>query len=256
MSLDRREFLAAAGTLCAVPAGLAPPPRLSVFVYTRPLIRARHRQVVADALEKRHEAHTSGWGNDRGRPHVAIGPVQRGAAHWRGDERIKNMDRAWPFVVVVEFPRAGGPQVWLDWFRRASSQHRREDGWLLDPGVGYAQHMNAQIVSGGDATTGLLACADTPTGTIVGGQEFALRARAQWADGSYHAAGWWMWFEAPKRVAVEDWFVERYPLSLRRRVDGGRRTADVEDPESELAVHNTERVFRFPRIPVGVRPSS
>jgi len=254
VSCDRRRFLAVAGSGLLLPGSLIPPPpRLAVYVYTRPLIRPRHRQVVADALARRKEAHTSGWANDGGRPRVAIGPVQRGAAHWRGDRHIKNMGRAWPFVVVVEYPRAGGPQVWLDWFRRAVSQ-RGDDGWILDPSIGYVEHMNAQIACGGDDTTGLLACADTPTGDVVGGQEFALRARGRWADGAVHAAGWWMWFVAPPRVDTDDWFVERHPLSLRRVVDRERRTAAVEDPDRELAVKNTPRVFRFPRVPDGVVP--
>jgi hypothetical protein len=73
-----------------------------------------------------------------------LGPVGRGASHWQGSKWVKEMDLAWPFAAVLDYDQDGQPEAYIDWFRRAADA-QSPDAWLLDPGVGYVEHINAEL---------------------------------------------------------------------------------------------------------------
>lgn len=231
-------------------------PHLAVYVYTREPIRERHREVVDKALQRRRDAHTSGWRNADGAPELRVGPVNRGARFWHGDEAGKNIARAWPMVVVLEYERIGQPTAYLDCFRRVSGRNDG-DGWLLDPTVDFVGHHNAQYATAFDERFGYLAVPDTPTGGHVGGSEFVHRGRVRWADGSVGVVGTWTAMEAPRSRNVEPWRAVQVPLVDWLADDststlGARRIVAIRDLERELAVFGTDTVFRFPEIPPGL----
>ena len=233
-----------------------PHPHAAVFVYTREPIRPRHRKVVAAALRQRHAAHTSGWQRVDRKPRLAVGPVNRRAGFWHQDELVKNIPRTWPMVAVFEYTSAGRPQAQLDCFRRVRGR-RGDDGWMLDPGVGFVAHHNAQFVTAHDDRLSYLAVPDTPTGSHVGGSEFVHRGRVRWADGTRAAIGVWTLLEAPKTRTTERWHAVQTPLvdwfvSDRSRSLGARELRAVADLERELSPWGTDRVFRFPEIPAGL----
>ncbi len=264
MNLDRREFLASLPIVSlwashgeSAGAG-SEPPHAALFVYTEARFRARHTAVVASALQQRWRAHTSGWQRVAGKPRLEVGPVSDSAGQWHGDEFVKAIDRTWPFVVVLEYHGEDAPEAYLDCFRRAAGQNG-DDGWLLDPGVGYAEHHNAQIVPAQDNRFAYLAVPDTPTGSYVGGGEFVIRARVRWANGQRAQVGWWLSFEAPKGQDVAKWRAVQQPLVDWRVVAstpklGATQVAPVADLDRELAVWGTDRVLRFPAIPPGLTP--
>ncbi|MFK7741177.1 MAG: hypothetical protein AB8H80_12735 [Planctomycetota bacterium] len=228
----------------------------AVFVYTREPVRARHRRIVRAALQKRHAAHTSGWRIVDRKPSLQLGPVNRAAGFWHGDELVKNIARTWPMVAVLEYAREPGATAQLDCFRRVRGR-RGEGGWMLDPGVGFVAHHNAQFVTDRDEQHSYLAVPDTPTGGHVGGSEFVHRGRVQWADGTRAVAGVWTALEAPKSRTTESWSAMQTPLvdwfiadSFRKL--GARRIAAVPDATRELSPWGSESVFRFPEIPAGL----
>ena len=207
------------------------------------------------ALNRRAAEHTSGWRNVGGRPAIELGPVKGAAAHWRGEKLIKAIGRAWPFVAVLEYDGEGKPQAFIDWFKRAKG-NKHASAWTLDPLVDYANHINAEAVCGQDDEWCYMAVMDTPTGHVVGSFEFAIRARIRWADGRTVTKGWWTWCMASKSTPERDWYMEMVPL-VDWRASGrkGRRSCiPLDDPEHELAVWGTDMVFRFPRMPPGLRP--
>jgi hypothetical protein len=264
MTLDRRQFLAGLPLLSAWslhrprPGAGSAHPHAALLVYTEARFRARHATVVAKALQQRWRAHTSGWQRVDGKPRLEVGPVSESAGQWHGDELVKAIDRTWPFVVVLEYHGEGAPEAYLDCFRRPVGQ-KGDDGWLLDPGVGYVEHHNAQIVTAQDDRSAYLAVPDTPTGSHVGGSEYVIRARVRWADGRRAQLGWWMSFDAPKGEDVARWRANQVSLVDWRVVAstpklGATQVAPVDDPDRELAVWGTDRVLRFPAIPPGVTP--
>lgn len=234
----------------------APHPHAALFVYAQEPVRARHRAIVDRALAKRHAAHTSGWQRDGDRPKLAIGPVNQRAGFWHGDELVKAIDRTWPFVVVLEYEPGGGPEAYLDCARRARGR-AGDDGWMLDPSIGFVAHHNAQFVTGGDERFAYLAVPDTPTGGHVAGSEFLHRGRVRWADGRTASLGMVTWFDAPKAATTEDWVSLQTPLVPWRVLEQSARlgaiaVGGVADPDRELAVWGTARVFRLPEIPPGL----
>lgn len=256
--IDRRQFLFGASALLALPLLPQTHPHATLYLYTRPLLRPRHTTIVQQALQRRYEAHTSGWQKHDGKPVLAIGPVGRSAGFWHRDELVKDIARTWPFVAVLEYDGDGKPEAFVDWFRRPRSS-RSDDGWLLDPGVDYANHINAEVVTGQDAKWCYLAVPDTPTGDHVGNSEFVIRARVRWADGHEARLGWWIWFEAPKTRGTDDWFVEQTPLCDWRVARstpklGAVDVGDLDDPQRQLAVWGSDRVFTFPPMPAGLTP--
>jgi len=265
MNLDRRQFLAAVPALCTVrawcnaPAPPIPPhPHAALFLYTEPKLRSRHTAIVQQALQQRSRAHTSGWQDVDGKPKLALGAVNQRARFWSGEVKGKAIDRTWPFAAVLEYDGSGQPLAYLDCFRRAHDSSS-DDGWLLDPGVGYVEHHNAQIVASQDDRFAYLAVPDTPTGGHVGDTEFVIRARVRWADGRTAQLGWWLWFDAGKNRKVAEWRAQQVPLVDWRVTEstpklGATAVASVADPDRELAVWGTDRVFRFPVIPAGLTP--
>jgi hypothetical protein len=266
MKPTRREFVAGLGALpllrvvrpCLGLGGGEPPPHAALYVYTQPLVRERHRAIAQRALERRSAAHPSGFAEHDGKPLLAIGPVPKDAAYWHGAEKVKDVPRAWPFVAVLEYAGEGKPLAYVDWFRRAADA-RAADGWLADPGVDYAGHHNAQLVTGQDDRWCYLAVPDAPTGDYVGGAQFALRARVAWADGRRVQKGWWLHFDAPAGKPASAWSAAATPLvdwrvTQSKPSRGAVDVAPVDDPDRELAVLGTEEVFRFPPVPAGVTP--
>ncbi|MEZ5965835.1 MAG: hypothetical protein R3F56_18510 [Planctomycetota bacterium] len=272
---DRRAFLLASATwasttwassawlLGARPrraSGPPPPPRhAALHLYTRPLLRARHAAVVRMALAQRAAAHTSGWeqGAD-GKPVLAVGPVRDRAAHWRRDQKVKPIDRAWPFAAVLEFDGSHKAVAYVDWFRRAHDS-RSPDSWMLDPNLGYVEHINREVVCHRDARFHYLALVDTPTGSHVGHSDLVVRARVDWADGASARKGWWLWFEAKNDRSVTAWTAPQVPLVDWRVVRqtpklGIVETAPVDDRERQLAPMGTSEVFEFPEMPLGLQP--
>lgn len=257
MTLDRRQLLASAALLVARPAAAAPR-HAALYLYTRPLLRPRHAEVVRLALQRRADAHTSGWERRDGKPVLAVGPVRNGAAHWRGETLIKPMPRAWPFAAVLEYDGSGKPLAFVDWFRRARG-NQSPGAWMLDPNLGYVDHINAEVVCHRDERFSYLALVDTPTGSHVGGSELVIRARVDWADGASVRKGWWVWFDSPDDQRVEAWTAPQVPLvdwRVTRETPslGIAATAPVDDRERELAPWGTDTVFRFPAMPPGLQP--
>jgi hypothetical protein len=259
---SRREFLQQVLAACAAPClptrpAVAGQRHAAVHLYTRPRLLPRHAAIVQQALVRRAAAHTSAFQLERGKPLLAIGPVNQNVWFWKKDgSQGKQIERAWPLVAVVEYDGDGGPEVYLDWFRRARHAST-DDGWLLDPGVGYAEHINAETVTGLDDRLCYLAVPDTPTGSYLGDSEFVVRARLRWQDGETVALGWWFWFEAPKAKTTDDWYVEQIPLADWRVTKSTRKlgacdTGPLADPARQLAVWGTEQVFTFPTMPTGL----
>jgi hypothetical protein len=254
--MNRRTFLGAAAAAFALPRlpVRGAHPHAALFLYTRPRFRPRHAAIVQQALQQRHEAHTSGWLRGRdGRPVLAVGPVNSNVGFWHGDQLVKDIRRTWPFVAVLEYDGGGKPEAVIDWFRRARDS-RSPDGWLLDPGVGYEQHIDAEMVTAQDDRWCYLAVPDTPTDSHVGDSEFVIRARVRWADGSRAQLGWWIWFEAPAGRSVDDWWVEQtalvdWQVAKSTRELGATAVAPVQNADRELAVWGTDTVFRFPEVP-------
>ncbi|MCU0867105.1 MAG: hypothetical protein MUC36_25255 [Planctomycetes bacterium] len=233
-----------------------PHPHAALYVYTDEPVRERHRAIVAAALQKRHAAHTSGWQDTGGKPKIALGPVNQRAAHWHGDEFIKPIGRVWPFVAVLEYAPDGAPEAFLDCLRRVRGRET-DDGWMLDPTVGFVAHHNAQLVTGSDDRFMYLAVPDTPTGGHVSGSEFVHRGRIRWANGATALVGMHTVFEAPQagttsgwrsvQLPLVDWFVTEQTPRLGAVAVGGCELAT-----GELAVWGTGRVFRFPAVPAGL----
>jgi len=138
----------------------------------------------------------SGFAERDGKPVLAIGPVPKDAAYWHGTEKVKDVPRAWPFVACSS-TRARASRSRTSTGSAAPPTRRAADGWLADPGVDYAGHHNAQLVTDQDDRWCYLAVPDAPTGDYVGGAQFALRARVVWADGRRVQKGWWLRFDAP-----------------------------------------------------------
>lgn len=258
--LDRRGFmLAGAIALRADPfarSALLPAPHAALHIYTRPRLLARHAKIVAAAIERRVAAHTSGWRRDGGAPQFMLGPVRDGAGHWKQVTWVKPIDRAWPFAAVLEYDPRGEPEAYVDWFRRADDA-QADDGWMLDPGVGYVEHINAELATSRDEHLAYLGLVDTPTGGHVGGSQFVVRARVRWADQRRVQTGWWLRFEVDRGRGEVHWRVLQAPLVDWRVTKthpklGIVATAPVADPDRELAVWASERVFRFPAMPVGL----
>jgi hypothetical protein len=258
MSLDRRAFLGlgvAAAALRLLPPGAGPAPHAALHLYTKPLLRPRHAAIVAGALQQRAAAHTSGWENKGGKPVLAIGPVKGHAAHWHGDTLVKDMDRVWPFVAVLEYDGAGKPVAFLDCFRRARGSAAN---WILDPGTDYANHINKEVVHAQAGSLSLMAVPDTPTGDVIQAQEFCVRARVDWGDGAV-VRGWWFWFDAPVAKTAKEWRCVATPLVDWRVVKvtakaGVVETAPLGNRARELAVWGTDTVFTFPEMPAGLDP--
>lgn len=251
---DRRTFLGACASFLAGPAA---PRYAAVFVYSQPRVRPRHQDLVQQALELRAAVHTSGWAiGKRQEPRLAIGPVRGNAAQFHEDKLVTLVDKAWPFVIVLEYDADGEPRAHLDWFRRAADSSD-PTAWLLDPGIGYAEHINAELVTAQSGRLGMLALADTPTGSYVGSAQWAVRGRVRWQDGSRTQKGWWLELDAPMARRVELWHMTQAPLVDWRVVEeqkerGILATAPVENPDRELAVLGTRTVFRFPEMPPGL----
>ena len=130
---------------------------------------------------------------------------------------------------------------------------------MLDPGVDYAEHMNQELVTAQEHGVCMIALADTPTETYVGGAEWAVRGRVRWQDGTRTQKGWWLGFEAPREKRAELWCVTETPLVAWRVVEESRErgilaTAPVDNLDRELAVFGTRTVFRFPEVPGGLTP--
>lgn len=224
----------------------------TLYVYTRWLsyIRPRHLAVVKLAIQRRAAAHESGWAIRHRRPVLEIGPVRGLAAHWKGERRIKPIWATWPFVAVLEYDGRGQARARLDWYRRRRG-NRDPGGWFKDPAGFYTEHINAATVCHRDADFCYMAVVDTPTGDVMGSNEFAVRGRVAWGDGSSTQKGWWVRFQTPHNKPAVDWIEERTPLvdwSFHRRRGNIRRVnAD------QLAVFGRELVFQLP-VPTGIRP--
>tara|TARA_R110002072_G_scaffold302499_1_gene485905 strand:- start:70896 stop:72626 length:1731 start_codon:yes stop_codon:yes gene_type:complete len=229
----------------------------AVFVYTRGPVRERHREIVQKALKQRHAAHTSGWQRVDGKPLLSIGPVNKAAGFWHGDALQKRIPRTWPMVAVLEYASAGAPTAYLDCFRRTTGRDG-DKGWMLDPGVGFVPHHNAQLVTDHDKNLSYLAVPDTPTGSHVGGSEFVHRGRVTWKDGAVASVGMLTLLLAPKAKTVAAWHSQQTPLvdwfvSSSTKGAGIKQVRAVEDLQRELCYWGTSRVFRFPEIPDGLR---
>lgn len=263
-SIDRRDWLCwlaaslAASRSSAPPGARGGPPHAALHLYTRPLLSPHHEPVVRMALAQRSRVHTSGWEQRGGKPVVALGPVQGNAGHFHGETMTSAIARAWPFAAVLEYESAGGPLAFIDWFRR-SRDNRDPGGWLLDPTMGYMEHINAAVVFHKDERWSYMALVDTPTLGVLGAQEFAIRARVRWTDGRRVQKGWWTRLIAPAERDKSAWYAETTPLvdwyvDAETLGQGAVGIAAVPNPERELAVWGTGTVFRFPEIPVGMRP--
>jgi hypothetical protein len=232
-------------------------PRASMFVYVREPVLPRHRRVVDAALAARAASLTSAFRTVDGAPKVALGPVERGANFWKRGRLGKPIDHAWPFVVVLEYELAGGPQAFLDCFRRATGS-RHDGGWMLDPNVGYVEHHNQQLATDQDERFGYVAIPDTPTGTHVGGSEFVHRGRVRWADGRVACLGVWTQLEPLRQRAEAEWEAQHrwlvdWRVTARSAAAGATGCGPLQRPERELAIWGTSRVLDLPEVPVGVR---
>jgi hypothetical protein len=217
---------------------------------------------VQKALERRSAAHTSAWARGKDdRPLLAIGRVPENAALYHRQKLQGGVYRSWPFAAVLEYDGGGKPRAFVDWFRR-SKDVTDPGAWLVDPGVDYAGHHNAQVVDESDTRWSYRAVVDTPTDTHVGDTQWAVRARVTWQDGTRVQKGWWLRFHVALDRPEKEWWIEQTPLvdwrvepEVRGTGGGGRgivATAAVADPDRELAVLGTAAVFRFPEVPAGV----
>jgi hypothetical protein len=234
-------------------------PHVALYIYTRPFVRARHRNVIQKALARRAEAHTSGWRIEKGKPVIALGPVSgSGVRHWRKDKVVTSTGKAWPFAAVLEYEPTAGNQAFLDWFRRKRGS-KDVGAWFLDPPGTYVMHINAETVCDQDSRYCYMAVVDTPTGDAITSNEFAVRGRVVDAKGNATRRGWWVRFGTSRRRSSRDWAAKLVPL-VDWRIDGTQRgggattSARMKLPSRELAVWGTKTVFRFPSIPGGIRP--
>lgn len=232
-------------------------PRAAMFVYGRDPVLPRHRRVVDAALAARAASLTSAFRTVDGAPKVALGPVERGANFWKRGRLGKPIDHAWPFVVVLEYELAGGPQAFVDCFRRATGS-RHDGGWMLDPNVGYVEHHNLQLATDRDERFGYVAVPDTPTGTHVGGSEFVHRGRVQWADGRVAYLGVWTQLEPLRQRPEAEWEAQHrwlvdWRVTARSAAAGATGCGPLQRPARELAIWGTSRVLDLPEVPVGVR---
>lgn len=232
-------------------------PRAAMFVYVRDPVLPRHRRVVDAALAARAASLTSAFRTVDNAPQVALGPVERGANFWKRGRLGKPIDHAWPFVVVLEYELAGGPQAFVDCFRRATGS-RHDGGWLLDPNVGYVEHHNLQLATEQDERFGYVAIPDTPTGTHVGGSEFVHRGRVQWADGRVAHLGVWTQLEPLRQRDEVEWEAQHrwlvdWRVTSRSASAGATDCGPLARPERELAIWGTPRVLDLPEVPMGVR---
>lgn len=263
---DRRTFLLSGLGLAIAselrtpraPGGPRAAPRhAAITVYTRPCIRPRHRTIVAKALEMRRDAHTSGWKlGPNEQPVLEVGPVTTGAALFHGTKSTGQIARTWPFVVVLEYDARGGPSAFVDWFRRADDSTGAK-GWQLDPdALHYVEHMNKELAVDRSGDLGLIALCDTPTGNHVGGSQWVVRGRVDWADGMQVRKGWWLDFDAPA-TPPDQWRVHQVPLvgwqvRTERAPDGIVATQAVADPLRQLAPLASKDLFTLPDPPPGV----
>ena len=244
------------------PPGDPPAPRpthpsASMYVYVREPVRPRHRRVVDAALAARAASLTSAFRTVDNAPQIALGPVERGANFWKRGRLGKPIDHAWPFVVVLEYELAGGPQAFVDCFRRATGS-RHDGGWMLDPNVDFVAHHDKQLATDQDDRFGYVAIPDTPTGTHVGGSEFVHRGRVQWADGRVARLGVWTLLEPQHQrpeaqwAAQHRWLVD-WRVTARSAAAGATGCGPLDRPDRELAIWGTSRVLDLPEVPVGVR---
>jgi hypothetical protein len=275
--------LCAAGGLAQAPdaavAAACRPQQLRLYVYTSPAVRPRHAEVVRRALERRAEVHSSGFAEEDGAPRLALGPVRERVFHWRWRDgvwdRNTSMPVAWPFVAVLEYDGRGQPRAWIDWFRRPKGS-RDGGAWTKDPAdQRYARHIGDAYATAHDQRFAYLAIVDTPTGGVVFGNEWVVRARVQWGDeadrvrggnergdpdGVQQRAGIHIWFER-RGADVDDWAAVQNPLvGWVPRPGPGRRgdasgSSPVERPFEQLAVIGTTTVFTLPPIPDDVPPA-
>lgn len=232
-------------------------PRAAMYVYVREPVRPRHQRVVAAALAARAAALTSAFRTVDNAPQIALGPVDRGANFWKRGSLGKPIDHAWPFVVVLEYELAGGPQAFVDCFRRATGS-RHDGGWMLDPNVDFVAHHNKQLATDQDDRFGYVAIPDTPTGTHVGGSEFVHRGRVQWADGRVARLGVWTQLEPMRQRPEAEWAAQHrwlvdWRVTARSAAAGATGCGPLARPERELAIWGTSRVLDLPEVPVGVR---
>jgi hypothetical protein len=233
-----------------------PHPHAAIYLYATEPVRMRHRAVVDAALRRRHAALTSGWRDDDGKPRVRVGAVNQRAGFWHQDELVKPVDRTWPFVVVLEYEPAGDPRAYLECFRRPADA-RGDDGWLIDPGVGFVAHHNAQLATASDERFAYLAVPDTPTDSHVGGSAFVHRARVTWTDGRSAVLGLHTILIAPKGRPAATWSSQQKPLVDWRVVQStpgldATAVGALADPERELAIWGTNRVLPLPVVPPGL----
>jgi len=239
------------------PAARPTHPHAAMFVYVREPVLPRHRRVVDAALAVRAASLTSGFRTVDNAPQVVLGPVERGANFWKRGSLGKPIDHSWPFVVVLEYELAGGPQAFVDCFRRATGS-RHDGGWMLDPNVDFVAHHNKQLATDQDDRFGYVAIPDTPTGIHVGGSEFVHRGRVQWADGRVARLGVWTVLEPQHQrpeaqwAAQHRWLVD-WRVTARAAAAGATGCGPLLRPERELAIWGTSRVFDLPEVPAGVR---
>ncbi len=235
-------------------AATLPSSRAALYLYTRPFVRPRHRQVVAKAIEQRASAHESGWQIRKRKPALKLGPVKR-AAHWKGKRIVKPVPAAWPFAAVLEFEGHG--EALIDWTRRRRDS---KDGgaWFLDPASTYVEHINAEVVCEHDGDRSYLAVVDTPTGEVMGSNEFLIRGRVTRPDGTTDRVGWWVWFDTPRNRRTERWNEQLRPLvdwRLSKARPGLAPWSVALDRESRtIAALGSKSVFTLPKVPNGMEP--
>lgn len=235
----------------------SPHPHAALYAYVREPVPERHRAVVKQALAMRAAELTSGFADDDGRPRVALGPVNVRTYFWHGDERSKQIDRAWPFVVVLEYDPVDAPEAVLECFRRVRGR-KDDDGWMIDPGQGFVEHHNAQIATARGDRFAYLAIPDTPTGTRIAESEFVHRARVRWKDGREAVLGLRTVLEAFSSASTEGWSAAVEPLvdwrvAASSDALGVTATTRLDDLGDELSPFATKRVFNLPEVPVGLR---
>ena len=232
-------------------------PHAAIYVYVRQPVPERHRKVVAAALATRAASLTSAFRVVDGAPSLELGPVDDCVNFWKGGRIGKAIDHAWPFVVVLEYDRGGGPEAYLDSFRRSTGK-RHDGGWMLDPNLDFVAHHNAQLTTDLDERFGYLAIPDTPTGSHVGNTEFVHRGRVRWADGRTAWLGVWTQLEPMRRPPVDAWgarhrWLVDWRVTDRSAADGVTGCGPLLDPERTLAIWGTARVLDFPVVPAGLR---
>lgn len=234
-----------------------PHPHAALFVYVREPVPTRHRAIVQQALTLRGANLTSGFADDDGTPRLRLGPENHNVAFWRGGERGKPIDRAWPFVAVLEYDLEGTPEAMLACYRRIRGRDD-DDGWMLDPMIAFVEHHNAQIAEGRDDRFAYLAIPDTPTGTRIAESEFVHRARVRWQDGSEAVIGTRTMLDAFRSEKTDGWSAEVEPLVdwlvvARNDALGVTASSALKDLRRELSPFGSKRVFSLPEVPVGLR---